>query len=324
MMIHCERCDRAVEASIIKRAEEFEVRGDRITIEAEVAICPHCGDRLVTLSMEDANLHRAYAVYRQARGLMEPGEIRMIREGYGLTQREMGRLLGWSPATLSRYERIGCMSPAHNQVLWSIKDRSGGRRLVDARVRTLTTEEANRFYAIFSDDAATAPRVKAVSDAVEDLSRVDLNRVAAMIALLVGVNGAYKIKLMKLMFYSDFVHFRRYGRSISGLSYVHMTHGPAVDNYDLILAVMGIQGLIWVQPVEGKYAGDIIRPLHPVSHGLLDAGELAVMASVVEKLGPLSGSELSRLSHKEDAWKDTVNGQKIPYSYAATLKAFDD
>jgi len=46
----------------------------------------------------------------------------------------------------------------------------------------------------------------------------------------------YKNKLNKLLFYSDFINFYLYGRSISGSKYVHVPFGPVPQKYGEVLA----------------------------------------------------------------------------------------
>jgi len=43
-----------------------------------------------------------------------------------------------------------------------------------------------------------------------------------------------KLKLNKLLFFTDFTHYKNYGSSVSGLSYRAIKYGPVPANYDNI------------------------------------------------------------------------------------------
>jgi hypothetical protein len=45
-----------------------------------------------------------------------------------------------------------------------------------------------------------------------------------------------KLKLNKMLFYTDFFNYKETGRSISGISYRAIPYGPVPSNYDFIFA----------------------------------------------------------------------------------------
>ena len=62
------------------------------------------------------------------------------------------------------------------------------------------------------------------------------NKLEAMVRMFVHneKSGVVKTKLNKEMFYADFLHYRRHGRSISGLQYKAIQLGPVPVHYDKI------------------------------------------------------------------------------------------
>jgi putative zinc finger/helix-turn-helix YgiT family protein len=87
--------------------DRFEYRIDdneAITVEAQnvpVEVCPHCGEQF----FGPAAARLQHAAVCQALGLLTPQEIQTIRERFGPTQTEFGRLTGIGEATISRWER---------------------------------------------------------------------------------------------------------------------------------------------------------------------------------------------------------------------------
>src|SRR5438445_1224256 len=91
----CPSCDR--EATIRKgvRRETLVIRSEPVEIDADVRQCGLCGEVFATVDEEELNFQKAYRIYRERHGLLQPEEIRAIREQYGLGQRAFSRLLGW-------------------------------------------------------------------------------------------------------------------------------------------------------------------------------------------------------------------------------------
>lgn len=127
---YCARCRADVRARVETRDEVFGVRGDPIAIQATVAVCPGCGEDLFDEAFEEKNIAAAYDVYRRRHHLLTPGEIKELRERYGLSQRALAQLLGWGKVTVNRYENGALQNRAHDTVLRLIADPQNLARVV--------------------------------------------------------------------------------------------------------------------------------------------------------------------------------------------------
>ena len=82
-----------------------EVRGHRVTIRDLLhGVCAGCGEEYFegeSLAKLDAEYSRQV---RAAEGLLQPAEIRAIRESLGMTQARFEQLLGVGPKTVVRWE----------------------------------------------------------------------------------------------------------------------------------------------------------------------------------------------------------------------------
>ena len=81
------------------------VNGEDVLVPSALHLrCPACGETV--LRFEDARRLStdAIAIYRRKHGLLSADEIRAIRKSFGLTQRELARLLRLGSNTLSRWE----------------------------------------------------------------------------------------------------------------------------------------------------------------------------------------------------------------------------
>ncbi len=121
---------------------------------------------------------------------------------------------------------------------------------------------------------------------------------------------------MKMLFYSDYLHFKENGVSISGLRYAHLPFGPAVHGWSTLLPWLEREGIIEVSLTEQDW--DLITSSW-VMHALLKDTELKTIERVIEKLGKLSARSLSDFTHLERAYRETNNGELISYEYALDL-----
>jgi putative zinc finger/helix-turn-helix YgiT family protein len=97
--LFCPRCLTLRVPRIDTRPETYPVRGQAITVDAAIAVCPECGEELDS-ELEEENLARAYDEYRRLFKIAAPDDIRRLRGRYDLSQRGFARLLGRGPITV--------------------------------------------------------------------------------------------------------------------------------------------------------------------------------------------------------------------------------
>jgi putative zinc finger/helix-turn-helix YgiT family protein len=99
----CPACGTGMEE---KRGRlRLPVNGEEISVPAAAHLrCPRCGK--VVLRFEDARRLSAdaIAIYRRKHGLLSAEDIRAVRKRFGLTQRDLARLLRLGSNTISRWE----------------------------------------------------------------------------------------------------------------------------------------------------------------------------------------------------------------------------
>ena len=74
----------------------------------------------MSFEYDDDNLRKAYAEYRTRHGLLQPHEIKAIREKYGISQVNFARIIGVEDKTITRYENGSLQDEAINNL---IRDR---------------------------------------------------------------------------------------------------------------------------------------------------------------------------------------------------------
>ena len=115
--LYCPNCGDFTRARLITKDEEYEVKGDKFSIKAEVFSCTRCNEEIFDEERDSLNLNKVYDLYRKKYNLLTTDEIKNLREKYGLSQRAISRLLGWGEVTYSRYENGAIQDIAHNEVM---------------------------------------------------------------------------------------------------------------------------------------------------------------------------------------------------------------
>lgn len=332
---YCPYCESFVEPHGETVEQTLPVRGESTTVLGTVEHCPACKNALVSEEHDSAILERAYDVYRQRHGLLTPQEIRAVREGYGLSQRSMARLLGWGDITIHRYESGAIQDAAHDSLLRLIRepsnllalldhaaDRLPAGTLVGLRRRVLSQVAAERV----SNLRRCMERVVAYpsSDEYSGYRVFDLDKLFTVVLELTHqCGGLVKTKLNKMLWYCDFLHFRQFGVSITGSPYLHLQYGPVPAHYDMLIDLMELEGLVVrserVFDGEKGIVGDVLSAsTAPDSNALADS-ERNVVLAVVSRFDRFSARQISEASHKERAYAETRDGQMIPYTYARDL-----
>lgn len=113
-MKYCPVCNREQDILLIQKEETYPVKGEPTTINAIVCTCAHCGEEIMTEEYDDDNLRKAYAKYRTRHGLLQPEEIKAIRESYGVSQVAFARMVGENDNAIARYENGSLQTKAAN------------------------------------------------------------------------------------------------------------------------------------------------------------------------------------------------------------------
>ncbi|MCH7922242.1 MAG: type II toxin-antitoxin system MqsA family antitoxin [Nitrospinae bacterium] len=126
----CLKCGKESMFIVERPVEVFNVRGEPIEVEVEYYKCLVCGDKFEDSESDYDPFNEAYREYRRRHGMVQPEKIKSFRERYGLTQRELSKLLGWGGATLSRYENGSLQDEAHETALRLAMEPSNLLRLI--------------------------------------------------------------------------------------------------------------------------------------------------------------------------------------------------
>ncbi len=331
----CPLCNKTHSLEQRKRHTQSIVKDEVVDFDEIYFFCPLSDEEeneFVTAGLMDGNLLRGRDSYRMKKGLLTSAEIANIRNYYGLSQSDFSAILGWGEVTITRYESKtiqdetydNIMRMAYENPMFALEslEKHKNRFPLEKYVRLrkniavrvaeignshLLVQEIRSLYVDFSEE-----------DEQNGYKLLDLEKVANVMGHFSGViENLYKIKLMKLLWYSDALFYGRQGRSMTGLVYKHMPLGALPIGYNEIIC------LPTVKIEEELIYDDIsyrIKSTHAVDPSVFTPEELEVLEAVVKKFKPFNTREILEYMHNEPAYTETISNQIIPYSLANQLK----
>ena len=271
--------------------------------------------------------------YRKKKGLLTSYEIISLREKYGITQSDLCTLLGWGGKTVTRYESSQVQDKAHDTILRKIdsdpewflsllynakeqlseeafeKYRNAATLLYEKEQDVYLRKSIEAGYARFHGDSLFHGNTRLSLDKVVDVIRY--------IASSKEVTVLYKVKLMKMLWYTDALSYRKRGAAITGLVYQALPMGAVPVGHNSIINLRGV-------PCEEVEMGET-NAYHFCLNGekvfpFLSKDDTDVIDIVIKKLGKMNKDEIVEFMHKEKAYTETAAKAVIIFNYAKSLQ----
>lgn len=135
-----------------------------------------------------------------------------------------------------------------------------------------------------------------------------------------------KVKLMKLFYFLDFMHVKKYGRPVTYDCYIHLEHGPIpsaiknlIDSADDDIDNSILSDIMTFEKSEGLDIHRVItlKKFTDKEEKYFSDNELDILKKVCLRFGDKNTKYIEDESHKESPWKETNLFDQIPYSLAA-------
>lgn len=334
----CPVCGKVHEVEERKRKTSITIKGEEVTYEEKFYFCKNADEEeneFETGKMINENLLNARNAYRIKMGLLTSDEIVAIRESYGLSQVDLAKLLGWGEATISRYESKSIQDEAYDTMLRMVKDNP-------LQALEFLKKNAEKFTAIKRKEIRKKIVSKMDIYGKEFLARqalegeyvnfeepsdangftiLNIDKIEAMISYIAEkVDNLFKVKLMKMLWYSDVLAFIEDGRSMSGMVYCHESMGALpIGHYSLMnLEKLNVQE-------EMSYNYDTMLHIYPtvnMDYSALDDREKAILDKVIEKFVNYKAKDIVDYMHEEKAYIETKPGEIILFSLAREIREF--
>ena len=328
--VFCPNCEKITDIEHVKIVEDIEIRGERISVPAEFFKCLSCGEEFDDPKSKQDPLIEAYREYRRRYDLMQPEDIRALRQRYGLTQKELAKLLGFGEITISRYENGALQDNSHNELLRMIENPSNLLAIIEKNGGFLSEGKKQKLIELLdvSIEQTTHSYIynfleyigKYKPNMNSGFQRLNINKLYQAI-LFFCEKGTLKTKLNKLLFYADFTNFHCYTVSITGARYLHYPYGPVPEKYQFYLAALQEEETIKIEETPiFDYIGEMIYSLKEPDLTIFSELEKNTLGKVMEYFKDFSARDIRDFAHKEKGYLETQDRELISYTYADYLQ----
>lgn len=270
------------------------------------------GEPWTTTELDETNVFQVYNQYRAKHGIPFPDEITAIRKHYGLSAAKMSQILGFGINQYRMYEDGEVPSISNARTITAAREKAVFTTFVEASRSELGEQAYERIMKKVEAAAGDCKPVKRPSE-YTGFRTLSLPKVAEMVREIISKTGAtFVTKMNKLLFYADFIHYKRHGYGITGITYKALPYGPVPQEWGkLYSSLSGIEMEEYVYP--SGHSG-ILLEANGAGESELDPTEKAVIDNVCKLFSEMSAGEISKISHLEEGWIEN-HDQRSPISY---------
>ena len=335
LLIPCAFCD--AEAKLKSQKRVLTYRKEEFNVVEHYYLCENCKEEFTTTETDTVTILQAHNQYREKYLVPFTDWIIGLRSKYDLSAAKMSEILGLGANGYSNYEKGEMPSPAianlikaadnpdfFKALLIKAKDCFSENLYANAldRIQYLQTRHLveNEQYSILN--------IHKEPIALTGFKSLNIDKIAnVLIAFIDRCNSNFndKLKLNKLIFYTDFLNYKTTGYSITGLTYRAIQYGPVPTYYSNIYGYLADECLIdseWIKDSDGS-AKETFAAKSPFDQSLFSESELDSIEIVIHKFKNTSTWDLVDIVHKEKAWielhanKSTINYQEYAFDLQA-------
>ena len=330
-VIECPYCDG--EAMLNRQAKELKFRTEIFSVVGHFYKCNACHEEFTTTETDTVTLLQAHNQYREKHSVPFLEEIIAIREKYELSAAKMSEVLGLGINGYSNYEKGEIPTPAIGNLIYTAENpevfktmqekakhyfNNGMYNNTMEKIQFLIEKQKGISFYQLKLNQHTEPKT------YTGFKKTNKEKLAnILIAYIIKCKSEFndRLKLNKLLFYTDFLSYKLTGYSITGLTYRAIQYGPVPTFYDNIYACLENEGIIianWNKDNNGAAKESFITE-QVFDYNLFSQGEQQIIELVTEKFKDISTWDLVDLSHTEKSWidlhtdKQTINYQTYAF-----------
>ncbi len=318
------RCDNCGSTdTYIKNHEHiYQIKGKEIKFNSDRRFCSKCNNLVYDEKLDNIASEKGIEIYNKLYGVPKE-EIIALRKKYNLSQELFSKVIGCAKKTLISYEK-GVSIPNDSYLILIkilIANPEIIANLVEANKIQFTDKEYNKINNKISEFLANNEKQLLLSEEYNPTeyngyTKFNKEKVYNMIIYFAD-NTILKTKLLKEMFYADFLFYKENCKSITGLEYCKLPFGPVPDRFETILLNEYQEGMIDYKPVitSSKEYYEIAAK-KKFNKDLFTKEELDVLAKIKKYFKDYNVKKIVDYSHKEKAYTDTNDCAKISYDYS--------
>lgn len=309
---------------------KYVVKGTLIEFKSNRRICDECKTPIYDEELESKIAKMAIERYNSIYGI-DKDKIIELRKKIGLSQENFSKIIGCAKKTLISYEK-GTSIPNDIYLIVLKMITSDPETLLfllkynedrfDKKEYEIYTNKISKYLS--NNKKNLKEDNKFIPTIFNGYTKPNYNKIKSLILLLCK-EGIYKTKLLKELFYCDFLNYKEYGYSITGLEYARLPFGPVPDDYEnIIYSLIEKNKLENITEINDNIEKNTLKSILQNPQDLLEISavetftknELEIINKVIEKFKNYSVKEIEEYSHQEKAWQETKTGQIISYEYS--------
>ena len=320
------------EMKLVYEQRTWNFRGEEYEYTHASWLCIDSGEQFTTDETDNAAFAQVTNQYRVKYGIPFTDEIIQIRKNYGISASKMSKLLGFGINQWRLYEAGEVPSVSNGRTIRSIASPAGFMNILNSAINTIEHKEYLKISNHINSLLATQENQllkQYKTDRIFKYSRsfdngfgsTSLKKIKNILLYILNKCGeTFQTKMNKILFYADFLSYRQYGISISGLTYKALDYGPVPEHWDRIYSQF--DEIYQEQRIIGEKEGIILKTSEKPDITTFTETEIQILQTICTKFRNTSATEISRISHNEPAWIEcNPTHSKIPFNYAFTLKA---
>lgn len=300
----CVMCGKEHKEKLVKFEDTILFKGVEVTFKSDSYYCEEYDDYFDDESLIKANDIAMKDAYRVKVGLLTSIAIKAIREKYGISQKDMGFIMGWGTSTFGRYETSQVQDEAHNDLLKNIANPSWLLAKLELKKELIIGKKGSEFY---NKHHLSVSRLTLVDKIIDEKDLI----------------GALSVKKVKLSNVFDVAKYFLSKAPISPLKlqkivYLAFGHVAALMNDSRDKEKISL----FAKPIEAWVHGPVVRDLyaHYSTHGgndipmvndanvkITKVTEL-ILDIVWNKYKSMTAKELEDLTHQQSPWVNARGG----------------
>ncbi len=322
----CDICNS--KNSYVKDYENvFEIKGKEIKFTCPRRFCQNYNSLMYDEKLDNECSLKAIELYNNCFGIPKD-DLVIFRKNLNLSQELFAKIIGCAKKTLISYEK-GTAIPNDNYMI-VLKSLMAKPEMI------LTFIDANKGY--FSEKEYTKIHNKVncylgnnikgillnesfIPTEFNGYTECNKNKVFNMILFLAD-SSILKTKLLKEMFYADFMFYKNIGNSITGLEYAKLQYGPVPNDFEKIIEECCKKNLIdYKVTYDNNLEYHEIIAKSKVNLNIFSNEEIEILKKIKEYFKDFSSKKIEDFSHKEKGYIETKMYKNISYDYAFDIES---
>lgn len=318
------------EMRVVKELREMTFRKEKFQVVFHTYFCEETGEQFEDENFSTLNYNQVVNQYRVTHHIPFPEQICEIRSKYDVSAARMSEILGLGANSWRNYEAGEVPAKSIATTILMISNPKYFRDII-LKCSELEDKERDKILKHIHKQLENIDWLgdplflfENQPDVTTGFKRFDREKTKQVILYFAQRQQPYKTKMNKLLFYTDFWHFRNNVQSITGLKYKAIQHGPVPNNYDVLFGSLTNEDIIESDCTltdNGELERFFPAQGREFDPSIFSHDEMETLEYIANKFKNTSAREIVGISHNEPAWLNNIDDKRIiSFQYAFHLE----